>query len=715
MGNQCSEAAARLPLAPRNRASQLPASCYNFGLPAEIRHSVCALDCPDACALLINVEDGKGSRLRGDPAHPVTRGFVCGKVARYLEREYSAERLLYPLRRVGPKGEGRFARIAWDEALDEIAARFKAISAASGPEAILPYSYGGSMGFLQGSCMDRRFFHRLGASRLERTICSAAGGVGLVESTGFKYGTEPEQFRHSRLILAWGANILGTNVHLWPFIVEARRQGARLYTIDPHRNRTGELADKHFFINPGSDTALALGMMHVIIGENLHDSDYVERHTSGFDALRERVKQYPPERVAALTGIAKEELVQLAREYATVRPAVIRLNYGLQRSERGAMAVRAISLLPAVIGSWKEVGGGSTLSTSGAFQINRAALERPELQHASPLGREARLVNMVLLGQALNDLDNPPVKALVVYNSNPAAVVPNQNAVLKGLRRDDLFTVVLEQMQTDTADYADIVLPATTFLEHTDVYFAYGHYYLQLARPVLPAPGETKSNVEIFRQLAARMGFEEPCFRDSEDDMIRALVASDHPFVKGITLEELDRDRSVRLRVAPNGDAFLPFANGGFGTTSGKCEFNADTLEYTPPVESRLGEPALSHRFPLELISPKNDDSMNSTFGNRPDTDRQTAIVKMHSTDAAPRGIATGDQVRLFNDRGACLLRAEVDGGVPPGVVCAPSTRWAKKSPDSRNVNALASERLTDKGGGPTFYSCLVQVEKSGD
>jgi anaerobic selenocysteine-containing dehydrogenase len=676
---------------------------------------VCALDCPDACALLINVENGKGSRLRGDPAHPVTRGFVCGKVARYLEREYSPERLLYPLRRVGAKGEGRFARIAWDEALDEIAARLKTISAESGSEAILPYSYGGSMGFLQGSGMDRRFFHRLGASRLERTICSAAGGVGLVESTGFKYGTEPEQFRHSRLILAWGANILGTNVHLWPFIVEARRQGARLYTIDPHRNRTGELADKHFFIHPGSDTALALGMMHVIIGENLHDADYVERHTSGFDALRERVKQYPPERVAALTGIAQEEIVQLAREYATVRPAVIRLNYGLQRSERGAMAVRAISLLPAVIGSWKEVGGGSALSTSGAFQINRTALERPDLQLASPLGREARLVNMVRLGQALNDLDNPPVKALVVYNSNPAAVVPNQNAVLKGLRRDDLFTVVLEQMQTDTADYADIVLPATTFLEHTDVYFAYGHYYLQLARPVLPAPGEAKSNVEIFRLLAARMGFDEPCFRDSEDDMIRALVASEHPFVKGITLEELDRDRSVRLRVAPNGDPFLPFASGGFGTPSGKCEFHAETLEYTPPVESRLGETALRNRFPLELISPKNDDSMNSTFGNRPDTDRQTAIVKMHATDAAPRGIATGDQVRLFNERGACLLRAEVDGDVSPGVVCAPSTRWNKKSPDARNVNALTSERLTDKGAGPTFYSCLVQVEKSGD
>ena len=684
-------------------------------MPLEARHSVCALDCPDACGLLINVENGQGSRLRGDPKHPVTRGFVCGKVARYLEREYSPDRLLYPQRRMGVKGEGRFARIGWDEALDEITARLKSIAAEFGPEAILPYSYGGSMGYLQGAGMDRRFFHRLGASRLERTICSAAGGVGLAEATGFKYGTEPEQFRHAKLILAWGANILGTNVHLWPFIVEARRNGAMFYTIDPHRNRTGELADRHFFINPGSDTALALGMMHVIIGENLYDADYVARYTSGFDALRERASQYPPERVAALTGIAKDEIIQLAREYATVRPAVIRLNYGLQRSERGAMAVRAISLLPALTGSWKEVGGGAVLSTSGAFQLNRPALERPDLQFKSPLRREARLVNMSQLGLALNDLHHPPVKALVVYNSNPAAVAPNQNSVLKGLRRPDLFTVVLEQFRTDTADHADILLPATTFLEHTDIYFAYGHYHLQLARPVLPAPGEAWPNVEVFRQLAGRMGFDEPVFQDSEDDMIRALLDSDHPFVKGITIEELDREHSVRLRVAQNGDAFLPFSKGGFGTPSGKCDFKAETLEYTPPLESRHGEPSLLQKYPLELISPKNDDSMNSTFGYRPETDRQTSTLKIHASDAAPRGITQGDQVRIFNDRGACLLIAAIDASVPPGVVCAPSTRWPKRSPAFRNVNALTSERLTDKGGGPTFYSCLVQVEKSGD
>jgi len=681
----------------------------------EIRHSVCALDCPDACAVLVSIgADGEATRLRGDPAHPVTRGFLCGKVARYLEREYSPDRLLYPMRRAGAKGEGRFVRVSWDEALDEIAARLKAIAAHFGPEAILPYSYAGTMGLLNGSGMDRRFFHRLGASRLDRTICSSAGCVGLIDALGFRYGTEPEQFRHAKLIIAWGANILGTNVHLWPFIVEARRNGARFYTIDPRRNRTGAAADKHFFINPGSDTALALGMMHVIIGEKLYDADYIDRHTTGFAELAARANEYPPERAAALTGIAADEIVALAREYATTRPAAIRLNYGVQRSDRGAMAVRTIALLPALTGSWKEIGGGLQLSTSQAFQLNRAGLERADLQQRA-LGREARLINMSQLGQALNEVTDPPVKAVVVYNSNPAAIAPNQNAVRRGFARDDLFTVVLEQFQTDTADYADFVLPATTFLEHTDLYLAYGHYYLQLARPALRPPGEARTNVEVFRALAARMGFDDACFADSEDDMIRTLLDSPHPFVRGITLEELEREHSVRLRVAPATEPFLPFANGGFGTPSGKCEFHAESIAYTPPVESRFGDERLRARFPLEMISPKHDDNMNSTFGDRPENDAATATVYMESADGTARGIVSGDQVRVYNDRGSCLLRAQVDGVVRRGVVCVPAVRWARMAADSQNVNALTAERLTDKGGGPTFYSCLVEVEKSGD
>jgi anaerobic selenocysteine-containing dehydrogenase len=681
----------------------------------EVRHSVCALDCPDCCSLLINVDDGKGGHLRGNPAHPVTRGFLCGKVARYLDREYSPDRLLYPQKRAGAKGEGKFERISWDEALDTIAGRLQNISTVYGSEAILPYSYAGTMGMLNGAGMDRRFFHRLGASRLDRTICSAAGGEGLVRTLGFRYGTEPEQFKHSKLIVAWGANVLATNVHLWPFIVEARRNGARFYVIDPVSTRTAKLADRHFAIYPGSDQALALGMMHVIIGEGLHDADYVANYTNGFDALAELARAYPPERVEQLTGIPCEDVVSFAREYATTRPAAIRLNYGIQRSERGGAATRAIAALPALVGSWREVGGGLQLSTSQAFRFNRTAMEMPELQRRSALGRTARLVNMTELGKALTQLTDPPVKALVVYNSNPACIAPNQNVVLAGMRREDLFTVVLEQFQNDSADHADILLPSTTFLEHTDLYFAYGHYHLQLARPALPAPGETKSNVEVFRLLAQRMGFDDPCFADTEDDMIRTLLDSGHPFLEGITLERLEAEHSVRLNVAPGSDPYLPFADGGFGTPSGKCEFGAEALDYQPPIESRLGAPELRSRFPLELVSAKSHDSMNSTFGNERLADAQTSTLFLHSEDARARGIANGDRVRVFNQRGSCTLVAGVDGVVRPGVVFAPSVRWNKLAADRRGINALTSDRLTDMGGGPTFYSCLVDVEKCGD
>lgn len=678
----------------------------------EIRHSVCALDCPDACGLLVTVENGRATRLRGNPDHPVTRGFLCGKVARYLEREYSPQRLLYPMKRSGAKGEGRFTRISWDEALGTIAARLREICQDPGPEAILPYSYAGTMGYLNGSGMDRRFFHRLGASRLERTICAAAGAAALNQTLGARYGTEPEQFASAKLILAWGANILGTNVHLWPFIVEARRRGARFYTIDPVMNRTGKAADKHFGLYPGSDAALALGMAHVILREGLEDREYTARHAAGFEEFKQLAAGYPPDRAAALTGLPAEDIAQLAREYSTTRPAAIRLNYGVQRSERGGLAVRAVSLLPALVGSWREPGGGLLLTTSGAFQVNRNALEMPELQLRSPLGREARAVNMSELARALNDLEEPPVRALIVYNSNPAAIAPSQNRVTAGLRREDLFTVVLEQFQTDTADYADILLPATTFLEHTDVYFAYGHYYLQLARPALPAPGEAESNVAIFRALAERMGFEEPCFRDTEEDMIRVLLNSGHRFLDGVSLERLDREHFVRLQVSSDGTPFLPFAEGGFGTQSGKCEFGVETLHYVPPEESRLGNDDLRRRYPLELVSPKADDAMNSSLSYRPEVEEAASTATLHPQDAASRGIRTGDQVRLFNDRGECVLTAKVDPAVSPGVVCVPAVRWNKLARDKRNVNVLTPERLTDIGGGPVFYSCLVEVRQ---
>ncbi len=678
-------------------------------------HSVCPLDCPDTCSVLVTIEDGRATRLRGNPDHPVTRGFLCGKVARYLDRQYHPERLKYPLRRSGAKGESIFERISWDEALDTIVSRLQAISDQYGPEAILPYHYGGTMGALNSASMDRRFFHRLGASQLDETICAAAGTKALNDVLGTRLGTEPEQFPQARLILAWGANIHGTNSHLWPFIVEARRQGARLYTIDPVTTRTAGLADRHFAIYPGSDAALAFGLMHVIIEEQLFDDNYVNKHTDGFDQLKKQAKECPPDRVAELTGIPAGDIVGLAREYATTQPAVIRLNYGVQRSERGALSVRAIAMLPALTGAWRHIGGGALLSTSAAFGFNREGLERPDLQSASPLGRPARVVNMTLLGQALTTLNDPPVQALVVYNSNPAAIAPNQNLVHQGLSRPDLFTVVLEHFLTDTAGYADIVLPATTFLEHADIYRAYGHYHLQLARPAVAPAGEAKPNVEIFRLLARRMGFTEPCFADTDDDLIRTGLASGHPNLAGISLERLDQEHSIRIAVSQEDVPYQPFKDGVFGTPSGKCNLSTEGLHYQPPTESRLGDPALSAQYPLELISSKNDDSTNSTFGFRDDVDRQTAILHMHDQDAAARSIGDGDLVRVFNDRGSCVLRAGVDGAVRPGVVRAPSVRWAKRSPAQRNINALTSDRLTDAGGGATFYSCLVQVQKCGD
>lgn len=675
---------------------------------AETRHSVCALDCPDACGLVLKIEDGRATRIQGTPGHPVTQGFLCGKVARYLDREYSPQRLTTPLRRIGAKGEGRFEPISWDEALTTITDRFRAIINVHGAEAILPYSYGGSMGLLQANGMDRRFFHRLGASRLDRTICASAGTAGLMATQGLRYGIDPEAFVHAKLIIAWGANILTTNVHLWPFIVEARRRGAKFIVIDPVRTKTASLADQHLRINPGSDLALALGLLHLLFANGQFDQEYLEAHSTGWTELRDTAQAYTPAKVAAWTGIPEADIVALAHAYGETKPSVIRLNYGVQRSERGGNAVRAIAMLPIVTGAWRHIGGGMQLSTSQAFNFNRTALEMPELQPGP-----TRLLNMSELGSALTRVDDPPVKSLFVYCSNPAAVAPDQRAVLAGLRREDLFTVVVEQFQTDTADYADLVLPTTTFLEHTDLYGAYGHHYVQLARPALPPPGEARSNVQIFRELAHRMGFTESAFTESEDDMIRGILSSGHKHLEGITLERLDQEHSIRLNLGEG--FFQPFKNGGFGHADGRADLSPAGLDYTPPVESRHGDANLRANYPLEFLSPKNHDSMNSTFGNRADVDRQTAVLHVSSADAEARGIATGDSVRVFNHRASLVLRAEVDGVVGPGTVSSPSLRWPKRQPGGMNINALVSERLTDIGAGATFYSCLVQVEKCGD
>ncbi|MEO6830047.1 MAG: molybdopterin-dependent oxidoreductase, partial [Acidobacteriaceae bacterium] len=674
--------------------------------------------------------------IQGNPNHPVTRGFLCAKVTKYLDLVYSPDRVLHPMRRKvgvakGPVTAGSqtdvFERISWDEALDTIAAQFQRISQTYGPEAILPYSYAGNMATLGFGSMDRRFFHRLGGSRLDRTICAAAGGEALKSVYGVKIGMDVEDFRHARTILAWGANIHGNNIHLWPFIEEARRKGARLIVIDPYKTRTARAADWHLPILPGTDSALALGMMHILIDEKLYDADYVARYTHGFSQLRERAAEYPPQRVSEITGLAVADILQLTREYANDTPSAIRMNYGVQRSQNGGTAARAIAMLPCLTGAWKQRGGGLQLSTSGAFQFNKKALERPDLAEASPIGRPGRVVNMSRLGHALTALDNPPIHALIVYNSNPAAIAPNQNTVLRGLRRNDLFTVVHEQSWTDTTDYADIILPATTFCEHKDFQGTYGHYYVQLSDPAIAPLGEARSNVTLFRQLAERMGFPEPCFSDTENDLIDQALTTGSPWMQGITRARLEREHSIRLRFPQeeNGGVFLPFTSAEwFRTPSGKAEFYSEAMAaqgldplpaYVPATESRHSP--LAQTYPLELLARKADNHMNSTFaalpGHRALESAHKGWLEVHPTDALARKIMDGDAVEVFNERGKIMLHAKVTNTAPAGVtVCR--LGWNKLSCDGQGVNMLTSETLTDLGGGPTFYSTLVQVRLAG-
>ena len=723
--------------------------------PFRVVHTVCSHDCPDSCAVLVTVDgSGRAVKVQGDPSQPVTQGFLCGKVAKYLDRVYSPQRILYPLKRKagiakGPLERGKeheaFEQISWDEALSDIATRLQQISDERGPESILPYSYAGTIGGLGYGSMDRRFFHRLGGSQLDRTICSEAGGVAWNLVYGKKLGTPTEDYNLAKLIVAWGANIHGNNIHLWPMVEQARRNGARLIVIDPYKTRTAALADWHIAIRPGTDAALALGMMHVILREGLEDRAYIAEMTHGFALLAERVRGYTPERVAAWTGMTPAQIEQLACEYATTRPTALRLNYGVQRGENGGTAVRAIAMLPALTGAWKYRGGGGSLSTSGAFAWNKRELERMDLALDSPIGRPARVVNMSLLGKALNQgiedsgaeteddvlSGGPPVHALLVYNSNPGAVAPNQNAVRRGLARSNLFTVVHELFFNDTTDYADYVLPATTFLEHMDIQGAYGHYFVQLSNQAIEPPGEARTNVWLFGQLAQYMGFTDPCFRDTEEQLIRQALSvgfdgrSKNAGMEHISLEDLREKGHIPLAFhrEPERDPFMPYATGSLATPSGKIEFYSQTLAakgqdglpaFVPPVESRWSENA--KRFPLEFLGRKADNYMNSTFanleGHRRMEARTSQRLEMHPTDAKARGVADGDVVRVWNDRGEITLTALVDGAVPEGVV-AGRLDWAKFNEGGVNVNALTSERLTDIGAAPTFYSVLVEVAKA--
>ena len=699
--------------------------------------TACPHDCPDTCSMLATVEDGKLIRVNGNPENPFTRGNLCRKVAHYEERVYSPDRLLTPLRRVGKKGEGRFEPISWDAAIAEITTRWKEIIATSGPEAILPYSYAGTMGVVNMSACDTRLWNRMGASQLLRTICSAAAEVGYGYVNGWSGGMDPEDFANSKFIIAWGTNLSSTNVHLMPLVREAQAQGATFVVIDPYKTRTANAADWFVQPKPGTDAALALGMANVIFTENLHDPVFLEQSTVGWEKFRERCAEYPLERVAEITGLEAEEIARLARAYATKTPSAIRLGYGLSRTANGGGMIRAIACLPAVIGAWGKPGSGLLLSTSAHFPLNQRNIKQPHLVHSPDdesqvkWGRRVpRAINMNEIGKALTEVTDPPIRALYVFNSNPAAVAPNGNLVRQGLLREDLFTVVHEQMMSDTALMADIVLPATTQMEHLDLMRAYGHLYLNLCQPAVAPLGESRPNIEVLNALAKAMGYTESVFDETAEDIIRGALQSDSPLMEGITYEYLVEHGFAKLRT-PN-EPFVPYISAsdtgarGFKTLSGKVEFLSqkaardgfDALpNYEPPAESAEADPELGRRFPINLLTPAAHHFLNSTFSNLPSLQQgeKEPRIWVSPADAGARGICDGDWLRVWNKRGEVKLRAVVSDNVKAGVAWSPSLWWNRDSPDNANVNMLTSDRLTDMGGGSTFHTNLIQFALSGE
>lgn len=682
--------------------------------PGSEHFGACPHDCPDTCALRLRVVDGRVTEVAGRADHPGTDGFICAKVAHSPGRIHHPDRLRTPLRRIGPKGSGRFAPIGWDEALDEIAERFGAIAAGpDGPQAILPYSYSGTLGFVQGGSLDLRFFHRLGASQLDRTICSTAGEAGFRASMGAMVGMDVARFADARLIVLWGTNPISSSIHLWSRVASAQRKGAMVVAIDPYRSLSAARADWHLAPMPGTDAALALGLAHLLIRDGRLDRQWIDRHTTGFAAFAERAGEYPPQRVAALCGIAQADLERLAALYGGPGPSAIRFNYGATRHGGGASATRAISCLPALTGAWRHAAGGMLLSSSGWYPVDWDTLGRPDL---SPPG--TRSINMSQLGDALLSA-RPPVRALYVYNSNPAAVAPDSVAVRRGLAREDLFTVVHDLFQTDTADWADLLLPATSQAEHFDLHKSYGHLDLLLNPPAIAPQGEALCNSEVFRRLARRMGFDDACLYEDDLSIARSALDWQHPHLAGRRWEDLERQGWLRLNLP---EPFAPFASGSFPTRDGRFRFCLDAEEaarhglpevpdFVPPRESHAADPQLAARYPLNLLTPPARHRLNSSFANLQVVAGDGAPrLEMHPQDARVRGLAPGTRVRVYNDRGSYQAELVVSDAVRPGVVVSLSLWWQKHAADGWNANAVTSQAVSDAGGGATFYDCLVEV-----
>jgi anaerobic selenocysteine-containing dehydrogenase len=660
--------------------------------------SVCPLDCPDTCALRIGVENGRVVSLTGDAQHPVTRGFACVKMVRYPERQHHPDRLRHPQVRLGRKGEGRFGRATWEEALDLVAEKTRAAVARHGAESVLPYSYAGTMGLVERD-HPLAFFRALGASELDWTICATTGGAGWSANYGAqKLATDPEDLPHAKLIVLWGIDAARSNLHLMPFIQRAKRAGAFVLHVDPYRNATSLVADEQWQLAVGSDTAVALAMGHVILRDGLEDRVYLDAHARGLEGYRAAVAEWTPERAAERSGLDPARIEAMARRFAEVGAAYVRVGYGMSRNEGGGNAVRAVSLLPALTGAWRHRGGGGGISTSGAFQLGRGRsngehLIRPGVRH----------VNQNHLASALTTLADPPIAKLFVFNSNPAAVAPDSSRVRAGLAREDLFTTVLEHFQTDTADYADVLLPATTFLEHADLYTAYGHYHLQWADPVVAPEGEARPNTWVFAQLAQRLGLQEPSLQWGAEEVARELLASGHPYLAGVTFERLREARSLRLRLP---EPFRPYAEGA-DHPDGKIAFDPP-----PEVITFLEQPSAA--FPLRLISPPGSHLLNTSLGNLAPL-REAAggepRMLLHPHDAARMSVQSGERYRVVSAQGAIVRRIDVSDAAREGVLVALGQWWPKLSPDGRSLNDLTSERLTDLGAGSTFGNAVVRIE----
>ena len=676
--------------------------------------SVCPHDCPSCCSLVVTVSDGRLTSVTGNPDHPFTRGVICGKVREYAERVHSPLRVLTPLRRVGPKGRGELAPISWDEAIATIADRWRAIIATDGAEAILPFSYAGSMGQVQYYA-GHPLFHALGASRLDRSICVTTAYAGWRVTVGAITGNDSEQMVGADLVVLWGVNASYSTINVMTLVKQARARGAHVVAIDPYRTPTAQQADEHLMVRPGTDAALALAVMHVLVSDGRVDRDYVERATLGFDRLSEHLRAYTPDAVAPIVGLDADTIVRFARRYGATPRTFIRIGIGLSRHDNGAMTCRTLACLPALTGAYADPHGGALLSTGGAYGFDYSVLERPDLMPTPA----PRIINMIQLGRALTDPTlTPPVRSLYVYSSNPAAVCPDQTLVLRGLAREDLFTVVHEQVLTDTAHYADIVLPATTSMEHLDLYRSFGQLTLQLARPALAPQGEAKSNWETSGLLARAMGVAETHYAKGDERLIREFLAKGDASVRGVTWEQLDRDGWVRVNLPR---PYMPFANGA-PTPSGKVEFYSAWMErqglpalptYVPLAEGPDNRELVA-RFPLQCIVPPNRFFLNSSFSQSELLRRRqgAATAMLAARDAAARGIRDGDSIRVESPRGAARFTARITDATRPGVIVIEGIWWHRFSPDGVGVNALTSDRVADLGGGPAFHSNLVQVSK---